>query len=203
MARKSSPAKTVKKPSKAANGKKMKKTVGSTGLKDKAAVAKALFQHMCEEHAFGVTGWSREDLASALGFGNPRTEKFAHGLKMLMEQQGLAQKGGGKGMVELSSKGIAQKPNDVQPTSLAAIHERYLGRLEQKVACGANRVRPLWKILEDRKAHTIDEIANKLGYTNKRSFMNTKVIALMETMGLVTKKDSKVTMTDKAFPVVS
>lgn len=200
MARKTTPVKIIKKPAKATSGNK-KKTTGrsTTGLKDKAAVAKALFQHMCEDHAFGMTEWTREDLASALGFGNPRTEKFLHGLKMLIEKDGLAQKGGGK-MIELSPKGIAKKPKDTQPTSLEAIHERYIKRLEEKVACGANNVRPLWKILEDRKPHTIDEIAEELGYKNKRSFTNTKVIGLMVTMGLVTKESSTVTMTDLAFP---
>ena len=200
MARKTTPVKIIKKPAKATSGNK-KKTTGrsTTGLKDKAAVAKALFQHMCEDHAFGMTEWTREDLASALGFGNPRTEKFLHGLKMLIEKDGLAQKGGGK-MIELSPKGIAKKPKDTQPTSLEAIHERYIKRLEEKVACGANNVRPLWKILEDRKPHTIDEIAEELGYKNKRSFTNTKVIGLMVTMGLVTKESITVTMTDLAFP---
>ena len=200
MARKTTPVKIIKKPAKATSGNK-KKTTGrsTTGLKDKAAVAKALFQHMCEDHAFGMTEWTREDLASALGFGNPRTEKFLHGLKMLIEKDGLAQKGGGK-MIELSPKGIAKKPKDTQPTSLEAIHERYIKRLEEKVACGANNVRPLWKILADRKPHTIDEIAEELGYKNKRSFTNTKVIGLMVTMGLVTKESSTVTMTDLAFP---
>lgn len=200
MARNSTPIKIIKKPAKAINGNKKKKTGRSTtGLKDKAAVAEALFQHMCEEHAFGMTEWTREDLASALGFGNPRTEKFLHGLKMLIEKDGLAQKGGGK-MIELSPKGIAKKPKDTQPTSLEAIHERYIKRLQDKVACGANNVRPLWTILEDRKGHTIDEIAEELGYKNKRSFTNTKVIGLMVTMGLLTKESSTVTMTDLAFP---
>ena len=203
MARKSSSSKSQKKPINAKrNGKGKKKTLkaGGTGLKDAKAVAEALFKYMCEEHAFGMTRWTRDDLASALGFGNSRTQKFVDGLKMLIEQQGLAQKGTKAGTAELSPKGIAKKPADIQPTTLKAIHDRYIKRLEDTVACGSNNVLPLWKILKDRKIHTIDEIASELGYKNKRSFTNTKVITLMVDMGLVTRESNNVTMTDKAFP---
>ena len=145
-----------------------------------------------------MTEWSRTDLAAAIGYGNPRTEKFAHGLKILLDEGDL--QAGNKGMLELSAKGIAKIPKDVEPKTLAEIHEGYIKRLEATVSSSAKRVRELWEILEDRKTHTINEIASKLGFTNPRSFTNSKAIALMEKMGLITKEGQNVTMTDKAFP---
>ncbi len=145
-----------------------------------------------------MTEWSRADLAAAIGFGNPRTEKFAHGLKILLDEGDL--QAGKKGMLVLSAKGIAKIPKDVEPKTLADIHERYIKHLEANVASGAKRVRKLWEILADCETHTIKEIASKLGFTNPRSFNNTKAIGLMEKMGLITKEGQNVTMTDKAFP---
>lgn len=201
MARSSSSTKSKATRGKSSNakgsGKKKTKTASSTGLKTKADVAEAIFKFICEEHAFGMTEWNRADLASAIGFGNPRTEKFAHGLKILLCDGRVETRN--KGIIVLSDKGIAEKPKDVQPKTLEEVHERYIKQLEAK-ATSAKCVRGLWEILSDRETHNIDEIAGELGFTNPRSFMNTKVIGLMEKMGLVTKKGKNVTMTDKAFP---
>ena len=182
--------------SKVAKGKK--RTGANTRFKTKSDVAKAIFKRICEEHAVGMTEGSRTDLAAALGSGNPRTEKFAHGLKILLDEGDL--QAGNKGMLELSGKGIAKIPKDVEPKTLAEIHEGYIKRLEATVSSGAKHVRELWEILEDRKTHTINEIASKLGFTNPRSFTNSKAIAIMGKMGLITKEGQNVTMTDKAFP---
>jgi hypothetical protein len=171
-----------------------------TGLKTKEDVCKAVYKFMCEEHNCGMTEWTREDLGNALGFTNPRTEKFAHGLGMLMKKQGLATNGPKKGTMILSAKGIKQKPAESTPKTLGELHERFLLRLENKVACGKGKVRPLWKILVDRKSHTIAEICEKLGYGSTRSFMNSKIIGIMEKMELLTRTKQSVKMTDKAFP---
>jgi hypothetical protein len=205
--RSASNAKPVRATKKAKPSSKNKKTnnnktksVQSTGLKTPKEVSKAVFRFMCDEHAFGMTEWTREELANAIGFGNPRTEKFARGLKMLMTEEGLAVNGTKKGTLVLSHMGIAQKPVESRPKTLADVHERFLEQLEKKAASGANNVRPLWEILEDRKYHTIDTIARQLGYGNPRSFLNTKILGLMVTMGLLTKTAKSVKMTDKAFP---
>lgn len=199
MVRSLSASRSPKK-SKPSPKKKKTKSVQTTGLKTPQEVSKAVFRFMCNEHTFGMTEWTRQDLANAVGFGNPRTEKFARGLKMLMAEEGLAVNGAKKGTLILSHLGIAEKPVESRPKTLADIHERFLEQLEKKAACGANHVRPLWKILEDRKSHTIDAIARQLGYSNPRSFLNTKILGLMVAMGLLTKASKSVKMTDKAFP---
>ena len=112
------------------SSKKKTKTVSNTGLKTKADVAEAIFKFICEEHTFGMTEWTRADLASAVGYGNPRTEKFAHGLKILLSD-GRVQ-AGKKGIIVLSAKGIAAKPKDIQPKTLEEVHERYIQQLESK-----------------------------------------------------------------------
>jgi hypothetical protein len=188
------------KKAKASPKKTKTKRAQSTGLKTPQEVSKAVFRFMCDEHGFGMTEWTREDLANAVGFGNPRSEKFAKGLKMLMAEEGLAVNGPKKGTVVLSHLGIAEKPVESRPKTLADVHERFLEQLEKKAARGANHVRPLWNILEDRKSHTIDAISRQLGYGNPRSFLNTKILGLMVSMGLLTKASNSVKMTDKAFP---
>ena len=43
----------------------------------------------------------------------------------------------------------------------------------------------MWELLSDRKAHSVNSIAETLGYKNPRSFGNTKIIAAMKEAGLV------------------
>lgn len=192
--------------------KKKRSTVadGSGGknrgtLKTPRDVRNALFAFMCDELSFGMNEWTREYLAHSVGFGNPRTEKFAKGLKILVSEEAYVGMGKKKGAVCLTPLGIANKianedSSSNQPKTLADFHDRFIAQLERKATKGAGKVRGLWKILEDRKPHTTDEIAKRLGYTNKSSFGNTKLLVLMDGMGLVTRTRGSVTMTDKAFP---
>ena len=196
MARKTKTSPKITK-AKVIGGKRNKS--GGTGLKTQDDVCNAAYRFMCQEHAFGMTEWTRDYLASALGFTNARTEKVAKGIKMLVTK-GLAENGTNKGTLCFTKKGISQMPVEEKPKTLKEVHERFINMLEEKAYAGSNKVRPLWEILKDRKGHTIEAIAKKLGYGSHRSFLNTKILNLMVSMGLITKEKGVVTMTDKPFP---
>ena len=197
MARKTTAKSPKLAKAKATTGKK--KRSGSTGLKTQDDVCNAAYRFMCQEYAFGMTEWTRDYLSSALGFKNARTEKVAKGIKMLVTK-GLAENGTNKGTLCLTKNGISQMPVEEKPKTLKEVHERFISMLEEKAFAGSNKVRPLWEILKNRKGHTIEAIAKKLGYGSHRSFLNTKILNLMVSMGLITKEKGVVTMTDKPFP---
>ena len=194
------------KPKKATKAKttKAKKTARRSGTqsghKDPAAVCDAVFRFMCEEHSFGMTEWTREELASAVGFNNCRTEKFTRGLQILMKQKGLAENGSKKGTLVISPRGVAQKPPESQPKTLEDVHNRFIEQLRKKAASGPDKVPLVWEILKGRQWHDIKDIAKTLGYGNPNSFKNTKIMKLMEQMGIVKREKSRYQMTDKAFP---
>ena len=196
MARKTKTSPKVIK-AKSPGGKK--KSLAKPGLKTPADVAAAAYAFMCTEHAFGMTEWTREELATALGYSNPKSDKIHKGIKHLLNEDGLAE---GKGKLRLSEKGLSQMPVEEKPKSLAEVHERFITQLEQKASAGGKKkVRELWKILKDRKSHKTEDLAKQLGYSNVKSFGNTKLLTLMTKLELITKTSkSSVKMTDKPFP---
>eukprot|EP00537_Pseudo-nitzschia_pungens_P011025 CAMPEP_0172384146 /NCGR_PEP_ID=MMETSP1061-20121228/1945_1 /TAXON_ID=37318 /ORGANISM="Pseudo-nitzschia pungens, Strain cf. pungens" /LENGTH=229 /DNA_ID=CAMNT_0013112669 /DNA_START=228 /DNA_END=917 /DNA_ORIENTATION=+ len=173
----------------------------SSGLSTPKQVSDAVYAFMCNEHSFGMTEWSRLELANAIGYANPRSDKFAKGLKILVSEAGLAEKGSVGGSLVLSKTGIADMPKDCGAKTLGDVHERFLVQLEQKCKLGSDKVRTLWGILKDRKVHKVSAVAKELGYGNPRSFGNTKLIPLMKSMGLVNEAGKgNVQMSDKPFP---
>lgn len=125
------------------------------------------------------------DVALAAGFKNIRSEGFSKPVKELVSE-GLLDKGSQKDFLRLTQHGIDNMPDDLDKNpDPAAANERYIEFLEKKVKGGADKIRRLWEILSDGQAHAINEIAKKLGYSNPRSFGNTKIIASMKEMGLV------------------
>jgi hypothetical protein len=204
---KSSPkkAKQVTKASSSKSGK-ASKNGGGPRMSDKPktpkGVSDAMFKFMCNEHSFGMTEWTKMELANVVGFANPRSEKCGKGLKVLVNDEKLAVKGSKSDTLILTTKGIALKPKESKPKNIHEVHERFIEGLKHKLKSGKDKVDQLWEILKDRQIHDIKDVAEQLGYKNPRSFLNTKIIATMKEIGLV-KGDSgkgKVQMTDKPFP---
>jgi hypothetical protein len=165
-------------------------------------VSDAMFKFMCNEHSFGMTEWTKMELANVVGFANPRSEKCGKGLKVLVNDEKLAVKGSKSDTLILTTKGITLKPKESKPKNIHEVHERFIEGLKHKLKSGKDKVDQLWEILKDRQIHDIKDVAEQLGYKNPRSFLNTKIIATMKEIGLV-KGDSgkgKVQMTDKPFP---
>ena len=163
----------------------------------------ALYKLMCEEHTCGITEWTKIELASSIGYANPRSDKCSKMFKVLIKEEQLAEKGATADVLVLTVKGIAQKPAECQPKDIAEVHNRMIAGLEKKIALGSTKVRPLWAILQDRQVHTMKDVSEMLGYKNQRSFDNTKIVATMKKMGLVTAanlKKGQIMMTDKPFP---
>lgn len=200
-ATKAKPTATTKKPSSAKKQQKQQQQARGKNLGSPQEVCGAVFDFMCGEHSFGMEQWSKTDLACALGYSNPRSDKFAKALSLLTKTQGLAEKGSAKDTLKLTAKGLAAKPGETTPATLEEVHERFLARLNGKAKCTAANIRTVWDVLADRKVHGVASLSSKCGYSNPRSFGNTKLIPLMKTMGLVEDAGKgKIKMTDKAFP---
>jgi hypothetical protein len=146
----------------------------------------AIFRHICEQHAMGIQEVAKLDVALAVGNKNPRSDGFLKALKELTTIEGLINKGSKKDTLVLTDKGIAAMPEDLEVSNdPSKVHDRYIEFIEKKAKLGADKVRPCWEILSDRQAHSIPDIAKQLGYSNPRSFQNTKIIAAMKEMELV------------------
>jgi len=152
----------------------------------------------------GITEWTRMELANVVGFGSPRSDKCGKGFKVLVNDEGLAVKGGKGDTLVLTADGIAQMPEETKPKNIRGVHDRFINAVENKVTLGSKKVRPLWDILKDRQVHDIKTVSEMLGYKSSRSFENTKIIVTMKDMGLVvsTEGKGKIQMTDKPFPLI-
>jgi len=156
-----------------------------------------IFRYVCEQHAVGITEVAKLDVALAVGYKNPRSETFSKSVKELIEVDGLLTKGDEKDIYSLTDEGKASMPDDLEVSNdPIKVYDRYIEFIENKAKMGADKVRPLWEILMDRKPHPIADISEELGYSNPRSFSNTKIIAIMKDMGLVEGK-KEVMFTDK------
>jgi len=144
--------------------------------------------------------WTRAELASEVGFGSAKTEKFTKGIALLVKEKKLAESGSKKASLVLSELGISQVPPETKPKTLEEIHNRFQEHLKKKAKSSAGKVPEIWAILADRKSHDIKDIAKELGYGNPNSLKNTKILQMMETMALVVKDENSYKMTDKAFP---
>lgn len=107
-------------------------------------------------------------------------------------------KGSKKESFSLTQEGINKMPSDLDTTNAdpSATRDRYVEFVAKKLKCGVDKIRKLWDILSDREDHAITEIASELGYSNPRSFGNTKIVATMKEMGLVEGK-GRINFTDK------
>ena len=94
----------------------------------------------------------------------------------------------------------AVEPPATTPRTLEEVHERYIRQIEKKVPMGSSKVRSAWDILKDRKSHTVESIATELGYGNVISFKNTKILKIMDAMGILDMIGKSAKMNDKAFP---
>ena len=198
-------AKQVTKASPSKSGKASKNGRGSRmgdTPKTPKGVSDAMFKFMCDEHSLGMTEWTKMELANVVGYANPRSENCGKGLKVLVNDERLAVKGSKSDTLILTTKGIASKPKESEPKDIHEIHDRFIKGLKHKLKSGKDKVDQLWDILKDREVHDIKDVSEKLGYSNPRSFLNTKIIATMKDMDLA-KKDSgkgKIQMTEKPFP---
>jgi len=203
----SSPKKKTNRPIK----KKAPKHSGGLKIstpKTPKGVSDAMYKFMCEEHSFGITEWSKIELADAVGFTSPRSDKCGKGFKVLVIEEKLAEKGNcskSSDTLVLTANGILQKPIISKPKDINEFHNRLINGVEKKVKIGSNKVRPLWEILKNRQVHDIKTVSVMLGYKNPRSFENTKIIATMKDMGLVSNNDlgkGKIQITNKPFPIL-
>jgi hypothetical protein len=150
---------------------------------DKAKKVK-IFRYVCEQHVMGVAKVSVMDIALAVGNTNVRSEGFSLPMKELADDDKLISKG--LTGVSLTDKGIEAIPDDLEVSNdPSKIHDRYIAFIENKVKMGKDKVRTLWDLLMDRQAHLINDLSTELGYTNPRSFANTKIISAMKETGLV------------------
>jgi len=203
----SSPKKKIIRTTKKKNSKRSGGLKISTPKTPKE-VSAAMYKFMCEEHSLGVTEWSKIELANAVGYTSPRSDKCGKGFKVLVVDEKLAEKGScskSSDTLVLTANGIHQKPVDSKPKDINDVHTRFIKGVEKKVKMGSNKVRPLWEILMNRQVHDIKAVSEMLGYKNPRSFENTKIIATMKDMGLVTNNDlgkGKIQITNKPFPIL-
>jgi hypothetical protein len=161
---------------------KNSKTTNAAGKGNKK---NEIFRYVCEQYSMGMTEVAKMDIALAVGNKNPRSEGFSKPFNELTSK-GLFTKGSKKDTVSLTDDGIKAIPEDLEVSNdPSKIQDRYIEFVQSKVKVGADKVRPLWNILKDRKPHAAKDIAAQLGYTNPRSFGNTKIIPTMKDMGLV------------------
>ena len=162
-----------------------------------------IFRYICEQHVMEITQVDKMDVALKVGNKNPRSEGFANAIKELTKTDGLITSGDTKDSITLTEKGIQAIPKDLEVSNdPSSVHDRYIDFIQQKAKMGADKVRPLWEILMDRKAHKVDDIAQKLGYKNPRSFMNTKIIQAMKDTGLLEQVERGVVRFTAKVPVV-
>lgn len=179
------------KPKAAKAAKSSTKKAKSSSPKNKASgqgpKKDLLFRFFCEQHTMEIKEVSKVDASLAIGYQNPRSEGFGKALKELMDVDGLVTKGSGKDTFALTDAGIQAIPEDLQVCSKdpTEAHDRYIGFIEKKIKVGSDKVRRVWEILVDGQAHSINDISEKLGYKNTRSFGNTKIIPTMKEMELV------------------
>jgi AraC-like DNA-binding protein len=137
----------------------------------------------------GVTESDKSEIALAVGYKNPRSENFSKAFRELVDDGTFRKAGGGKDKVSLTARGESMIPKDLEVSNdPSKIHQRYIEFVEKKVKVGSDKVRRVWNILQDRKEHPIADLATALGYSNPRSFGNTKIIAVMREAGLVEGK---------------
>lgn len=175
---------------------------GAGSHKSPQDVMDLIFRNVCENHVLGITSTPKQDLALASGYKNPKSDTFAKAIQGHMKD-GIFTRGDVKDSVALTEKGVARIPRDMVPTgkSNADLHEHYIDMITKKVKMGADKVRPLWAILKDRKAHSVNDLATKLGYSNPKSFGNTKILSIMNGIGLTENAGrGSVIFTNKAFP---
>eukprot|EP00977_Amphora_coffeiformis_P026481 scaffold26980_cov130-Amphora_coffeaeformis.AAC.5 len=177
---------------------KKNSSAGSTfeALKD------AVFRTICEHFFMGFKEVSKIAVALEHGYTNPRSETILRIFKALQKEDGLTQNCAKKEHVTLTVKGENNIPSDLafQPKSLKDLHEKYITLLMKKVKGGQNKIRPLCDLLMDGKEHSIEEVADRLGYKNPRSFLNTKLIQTMKEADLAEGGTGKVKLADKWFP---
>ena len=180
--------------------KKVSKAKG--GSSDKKA---QIYRYICEQHAMGITEVDKLQLAFGVGNKNPRSEGFAKSLKELISDDGLVKAGSTKDSLALTDKGINAMPDDLDVTNdPSKMHDQYIEFIKKEAKAGFDKVRPLWEILLDFKPHAINDISETLGYTNPRSFGNTKIVAAMKKMGLVENVGKgSIQFTDKVPKVMS
>jgi hypothetical protein len=173
---------------------------GKTARNTPTKAQDGMFQFLCEQHTFGVTEVGKDQLASIVGYQNPRSEGFTKAIKALMND-GIICKGGEKDTFALTEAGIAKKPAEVRPTNISDLHDHYIEFLGKRIKAGKDKLRPLWNLLADRQAKGVKKLSEELGYKNPVSFSNTKIIATMKEMKLLEDAGKgMVKMTDKAFP---
>jgi hypothetical protein len=176
---------------------------GTSGNKSPEDVQDRIFRIVCENHVLGIKDTPKIELALSAGYGNPRSDGFAKAVQAHIKND-IFMKGERKDSLALTNKGVSQIPRDMAPPttkSNAELHEYYITLLLKKVKLGSDKVRPLWTILKDRKAHSVKDLATDLGYGNPKSFDNTKIVSLMKDMGLAENAGKgSVVLTSLAFP---
>ena len=194
----SSPSKVIK------AGKTSAKGGGKKSIED---VKDIVFKMLCENHGVGIKEVQKMALASEAGYGNPRSEMFLKAIKSLTQDDGLITKGGSKDTFALTEKGVKNIPEDMKvdpnaPRDHTKLHNSYIKMIEKKAKGGKDKIPQVWDILKDREVHSIPDIAKELGYSNPRSFVNTKILAAMKEMELIENAGGKgiIQMTNKAFP---
>mmetsp|Transcript_14927 Transcript_14927/g.41277 ORF Transcript_14927/g.41277 Transcript_14927/m.41277 type:complete len:206 (+) Transcript_14927:239-856(+) len=176
----------VKRATAASPRKPTKKTKGSSSSFE--TKKNAIFRYMCEQHAMQITEMDKRDIGLAVGNENTRSEGFHKPFKQLQADGLIATTtAGGKDTFGLTDEGIQKIPKDLTTTKgdPTTKRNRYIEFVEKRVKMGKDKVRPLWGILKDGKSHTVKDISNQLGYTNPRSFGNTKMITILKDMKLV------------------
>ena len=155
-----------------------------------------IYLYLCEQYSIGIKEVNTEVLALAVGNKNPRSEGFSKPLQQLKGEDGLVTSK--KGVLCLTEKGVASMPKDMEVSNdPQAIHDGFIALLEKRVKMGKEKVRPVWEILKDRQGHLIKDISEAVGYTNQRSFSNTKMVSIMTELGLVEKTGTRIQFTDK------
>ena len=169
-------------------------------------VANKIVAELAKNYSLGVREMPIETMAKAVGYKHPRSDAILAAMKIVTADQVVSKS---KNVVRLTDTGIEQhvEEEEVPPNPEAAM-DLFWSQLEMKLDSHEktkgqktkDNAREVWNLLQDGKAHSIEDVLSETTYTMERSTGFPEIMKALKDLGFAVKENNRLKFTDKVYP---